>query len=85
MSSESEDQGFTLKVKSVERQRKQGAVPSPVLRESANNVSHWHGNDTDRGAFSKDREKEIMGTYFYKYVWLLRGKSIVFTENSKEF
>lgn len=40
MSPESEDQEFTLNVgmKSVERQRKQGTVPSPVLRESANNV-----------------------------------------------
>lgn len=56
----SEDQGFTLNegMKSVERQRKQGAAkPSPVLRESANSVSYWHGNDKDRGAFSKDREK----------------------------
>lgn len=40
MGPESEDQGFTFNVRmrSVERQRKQGTVPSPVLRESANNV-----------------------------------------------
>lgn len=70
MSPESEDQGFTLNVgmESVERQKKQGTVPSPVLRESANKILYWSGNDKDRGAFSKDREKEIMGTYFYKYV-----------------
>lgn len=40
MSPESEDQGFTFNVgmKSLERQRKQGTVPSPVIRESANIV-----------------------------------------------
>lgn len=44
----------------------------------------WHGNDEDRGVLSKDREKGIMGTYYYRCDLLFEREVNLFLQRTQK-
>lgn len=65
MSLESKDKNVHLiQYRRWQKNTKNKGQCQVLCQEKAQIISSiWHGNDKDRGAFAKDREKEIMGTY----------------------